>query len=63
MRDNYILECILDDATLQSDTKKAFLSSNTKEFGSEEARLALRTSGVIYFSNTNSLINWIDSQS
>lgn len=63
LRDNLILECILEHATTQSDTQKAFLSSNTKEFGSEEALFALRTSGLIYFSNTNSLINWIDSQS
>lgn len=63
IRDNLILECISEHATAQSDTKKAFLSSNTKEFGCEEAQLALRTSGVIYFSNTNSVINWINSQS
>lgn len=63
MRDNLILECISEHATVQSDTKKAFLSSNTKEFGSEQARFTLRASGVIYFSDTTKLINWMDSQS
>jgi hypothetical protein len=63
LRDNLILQSILDHAITQSDTTKVFLSSNTKEFGNAEARFALRTSDVMYFSNTNSLISWIDSQS
>ncbi|BAZ17358.1 hypothetical protein NIES4071_92360 [Calothrix sp. NIES-4071] len=63
MRDSLILECILEHANTQLDTQKAFLSSNIKEFGSQEARFALRTYGIIYFSDTTKLINWIDSQS
>ncbi|RUT07847.1 hypothetical protein DSM106972_021070 [Dulcicalothrix desertica PCC 7102] len=57
------MQSILDHAITQSDTTKVFLSNNTKEFGNAEARFGLRASDVMYFSNTNSLISWIDSQS
>lgn len=63
LRDNFIMECILEHATAQLDSRKAFLSGNTKEFGSVEARISLKNAGVIYFSNTNNLVNWIDTQS
>lgn len=63
LRDNFILECILEHTTTESDTQKALFSNNIKEFGTQEARFALRKYGVIYFSDLNKLLNSMDSQS
>lgn len=62
--DNLILYCILHHARLHPSETKAFLSSNSREFGQAEVQEALTNAGVVnYFSSTQNFILWRQSQS
>lgn len=61
--DNLILHCILANARLQPNKIKVFLSSNTKDFGTQELLEALRNVDVNhYFTRTQDLLGWLRSQ-
>ncbi|MEG4440250.1 PIN domain-containing protein [Microcoleus sp. AT9_B5] len=62
--DNLILHCILNHAQLHPNEVKVFLSNNTKEFGLQKVRDALREVGITkYFSRTEDFLGWLQSQS
>jgi PIN domain len=61
--DKLILECIVHHARLHPDEIKVFLSSNSKEFGKREVTEVFQDTGVQYFSNTQNLLGWLQSQS
>ncbi|MCP2728137.1 PIN domain-containing protein [Limnofasciculus baicalensis] len=62
--DNLILYSILHHARLHPNETKAFLSSNSREFGQAEVQEALTNAGVVnYFSSTQNFIVWRQSQS
>lgn len=61
--DNLILHCILANARLQPNEIKVFVSSNTKDFGTQEVQEALRNADVNhYFTHTQDLLGWLRSQ-
>lgn len=63
LTDNLILHCILANADLQPNEIKVFLSSNTKDFGTQEVQEALRNAGVNhYFTRTQDLLGWLRSE-
>jgi hypothetical protein len=60
--DNLILSCIRGHARAHPSEAKAFLSGNTKHFGGERARAALREVGIDkYFTEARSLLGWLRS--
>ena len=62
--DNLILYCILHHAGLHPNETKAFLSSNSREFGQVEVQEALANAGgVNYFSSSQDFMVWRQSQS
>jgi len=61
LTDNLILHCILDRARTIPSEAKLFLSGNTKDFGSEAVRKALREVGVQYFAETGNLRDWLSA--
>ncbi|BAZ26583.1 hypothetical protein NIES4073_74910 [Kalymmatonema gypsitolerans NIES-4073] len=61
--DKVILECIVHHARLHPNETKVFLSSNSKEFGKREVTEVLQDTDVQYFSNTQNLLGWLQSQS
>jgi hypothetical protein len=62
--DNLILHCILNNARLQPNEIRVFLSNNTKEFGLLKVRDALQEVGITkYFSRTEDFLGWLQSQS
>lgn len=63
LTDNLILHCILGNARLQPNEVKVFLSSNTKDFGTQEVQEALQNADVNhYFSHTQDLLGWLRSE-
>ncbi|MEQ9238614.1 PIN domain-containing protein [Coleofasciculus sp. E2-BRE-01] len=61
--DNLILHCILHQARLYPTETQAFLSSNERDFGTPEVQAALGNVGITnYFSSTQVLLNWLQSQ-
>ncbi|EDX74405.1 hypothetical protein MC7420_3929 [Coleofasciculus chthonoplastes PCC 7420] len=61
--DNLILHCILHQARLYPTETQVFLSSNERDFGTPEVQAALRNVGITnYFSSTQVLLNWLQSQ-
>lgn len=63
IRDNLILHCILAHAKGAGGGPKVFLSGNTKEFGGEDVRRALREAGVTsYFTNSGDVLGWLGAR-
>ncbi len=63
LRDNLILQCILDHAQLHQTEQKVLLTSNSVEFGKPEVQQILQQFGIIkYFTNTKSFMGWLGSQ-
>jgi len=63
LRDNLILQCILDHAQLHPTEQKVLLTSNSVEFGKPEVQQILQQFGIIkYFTNTKSFMGWLGSQ-
>lgn len=61
--DNLILHCILDHAKKHAGTAKAFLSGNSLEFGRDEVKQALRSSGIDkYFTDAKNAVGWLRSR-
>ncbi|MFP5269820.1 PIN domain-containing protein [Coleofasciculus sp.] len=61
--DNLILHCILHQAHSYPTETQVFLSSNERDFGTPEVQSALRNVGITnYFSSTQVLLNWLQSQ-
>jgi len=61
--DNLILHCILHQAQSHPTETKVFLSSNERDFGTPEVQAALGNVGITnYFSSTQVLLNWLQSQ-
>jgi uncharacterized protein with PIN domain len=63
LRDNLILQCILDHAQLHPTEQKVLLTSNSVEFGKPEVQQILQQFGIIKdFTNTKSFMGWLGSQ-
>lgn len=61
--DNLILHCILNHAKKHAGTVKAFLSGNSLEFGRDEVKQALRSSGIDkYFTDAKNAVGWLRSR-
>ncbi|ATB30095.1 hypothetical protein MEBOL_003550 [Melittangium boletus DSM 14713] len=56
--DNLILHTILHHSQQRAAETKAFLSENTKSFEQPEVRAALVSSGIKFFSNSRSFLEW-----
>ena len=64
LTDNLILNCIIYHARKHQREVKVLLSGNTKDFGKQEVQGTLQDVGVSeYFSNTQTFLNWLESQS
>jgi hypothetical protein len=62
MTDDLILTCILHHARSHPEEPRAFLSGNTRDFGRQGVREALRESGVDRFFNaTQDALGWLAS--
>lgn len=62
MTDDLILSCILHHARSHPEEPRAFLSGNTRDFGRQEVREALRESGVDrLFTTTHDALGWLAS--
>ncbi|MCP2728532.1 PIN domain-containing protein [Symplocastrum sp. BBK-W-15] len=63
LRDNLILQCILDHAQRHPTQIKVLLSGNYKEFGKVEVQDSLKQLGIIkYFTNTKNLLGWLGNK-
>jgi hypothetical protein len=62
--DNLIACCIIDHARAHPAETKAFLSGNTKDFGTEEVRRAFRDAGIDkVFAEAGNALGWLKSLS
>ena len=59
--DNLILHTILDDTRGHGSDTKAFLSGNSKDFGTEFVQKALGAVGVKYFAEARKFLEWYES--
>ena len=63
LTDNLILHCILSHAAAHPGEVRAFLSGNTRDFGTPEVKAALNTAGVTkLFAEAGSFLDWHASQ-
>lgn len=61
--DNLILHCILHHASLHPGEEKVLLTSNTKDFGTEDVKKRLRATGIAkLFTESRSLLDWHGAQ-
>ena len=61
--DNLILQCILNHANSHYGEEKAFISSNSKDFGTTEVRESLDNTGIRYFTMAQHFLDWFNSRS
>ncbi len=63
LRDNLILQCILDHAQQHPAAIKIFLTNNSNEFGKQEIQEILQQVGINkYFTNAKNFLGWLESQ-
>jgi hypothetical protein len=63
LRDNLILQCILDHAQQYPSLQKALLTNNSKEFGKQDIKEILQEAGINkYFPKTADFLGWFKSQ-
>ncbi len=63
LRDDLLLQCILDDAQLHRNEQKVLLTGNSSDFGGAEVQQVLKKSGIIeYFRNTTEFLRWLQKQ-
>lgn len=63
IRDNLILQCILDHAQQYPTTPKALLTGNSQEFGQPNIKEVLQQVGINkYFSTAQNFLGWWESQ-
>lgn len=61
--DNLILAVIREHALQNPDEDKAFLSGNTRDFGTPEIRALLASVGITdYFARTEAFLGWLGAQ-
>lgn len=60
LRDDFILQCILSHSKENLQNRKFFVSGNTKQFNQSRVQNILRESEIIYFSNTQNLLQWLN---
>ena len=63
LTDNLILHCILHHAANHQQNERAFLTGNSKDFGSELVKPMLLQAGVRHFSEAKSFLGWLGSSS
>jgi len=63
LRDNLLLQCILDHAQLHPNEQKVMLTGNSSEFGQLEVQKILKQFGISkYFTNTKDFLGWLQKQ-
>jgi hypothetical protein len=63
LRDNLLLQCILDHAQRHPNGQKVMLTGNSSEFGQLEVQQVLKQFGIIkYFTNTKDFLGWLKNQ-
>lgn len=61
IRDNLILQSILNHASNNIEVHKLFLSSNYKQFNKPEVKKEFKQVNIQYFTSSEDLINWLNS--
>jgi predicted DNA-binding protein len=61
--DNLILHSILAHAPTSTETTRAFLTENHREFGTQEVKAALEAAGIEGFRDTNKFLGWAAARS
>lgn len=62
LRDDLILQCIIEHAQHHPQISKIFISANTQQFNKSEFQYAFQETGIRFFSTPENFLGWLNTQ-